>query len=353
MLRLLIVDDSPTARELLAGIFALDPEIQVVGLAHNGKQGVERAQELQPDVITMDIEMPVLNGFQATKQIMTKCPTPTVIVSSNNAVHEQHVAVQAMEAGALTVLRKPWGPGTSRFQKDAHELIATVKAMAEVKVVRHHNRAPTTPPLPLPPLPNSPKSSAARIIGIASSTGGPPALVQVLSRLPSEFPVPILVVQHIAQGFTQGLVEYLDSTVTLPVQLARAGELLQNGRVYLSPDGYHLGTAVDRTACLSTQPPIDGFRPSADFLFESLATVYGPRAVGVIMTGMGHDGVEGLGKLHTAGGRVIAQDEDSCVVFGMPGSAIEAGVVDRVLPVGAIAKELLACVASRELLSDH
>jgi two-component system chemotaxis response regulator CheB len=289
-----------------------------------------------------------MNGFQATKAIMTECPTPTVIVSASTAVHEQETAMKAMQAGALTLLLKPFGLDAPEHPKQAQELIETVKAMADVKVVRHYRREPVAAgkaaPLPLPGV----RGGANGVVAIASSTGGPPALVRVLSQLPANFPAPILVVQHIAQGFTQGLVSYLNSVVTLQVKLAEAKETPQAATVYLAPEDRHLGVARDGTILVSSQKAIDGFRPSATFLFESVASVFGPKTLGVIMTGMGSDGTPGLAKLRAAGGRVIAQDESTCVVFGMPAAAIAAGVVDRVVPLDSIASEIASSISARQ-----
>jgi two-component system chemotaxis response regulator CheB len=349
MIRLLIIDDSATARELLEAIFAADREIRVVGLAKNGKEGVQLAKELKPDVITMDIEMPVMNGFQATKKIMTECPTPTVIVSASTAIHEQETAMKAMQAGALTLLLKPFGPKAPEHPRQARELVATVKAMADVKVVRHYHRESIPSRIKVSEPPSILRGGSDSVVAIASSTGGPPALVRVLSRLPANFPAPILIVQHIAQGFTEGLVSYLNSVVPLHVKLANACESLKPATIYIAPEDRHLGVAMDGTISISSQLPIDGFRPSATFLFESVASVIGPKAVGVIMTGMGSDGVAGLAKLRAAGGRVIAQDEETCVVFGMPAAAIEAGVVDRVIPLDSIALEISSSIGARQV----
>ncbi len=347
MIRLLIIDDSATARELLGAIFGADPEIEVVAMAKNGQQGVALAKELKPDVITMDIEMPVMNGFEATKKIMTECPTPTVIVSASTAVHEAETGMKAMQAGALTLLLKPVGPEAPEHPRQVRELVETVKAMADVKVVRHYARGPVAAPKTRQLTPSLPDRSDS-VVAMASSTGGPPALVRVLSALPKSFPAAILVVQHIAQGFTEGLVSYLNSAVPLQVKLAKAREHLEPGTVYIAPEDRHLGVASDRRIEVSQVPPIDGFRPSATFLFESVAEVFGSAAVGVVMTGMGSDGVAGLKQLHAAGGSVIAQDEQTCVVFGMPGAAADAGVVDRILPLDSIAFEISSCIANRQ-----
>ena len=339
MLRVLIVDDSPTARRLIAAILGADPDIEVVGEASDGEQAVQLTQRLRPDVITMDIHMPSLNGFDATHRIMSSCPTPIVIVSASTLVHEVEWAMKALQAGALTLLLKPPGPEAPEYDRAARELVDTVKSMADVKVVRR--RPPKPAPQPQPqPAPRTPRRRG-QVVAIAASTGGPPAIQQVLSALPRDFACPILLVQHIAPGFTAGLVAWLASTLKLEIKIAEAGEALRPGAVYVAPEDQHLGATEKGRVLLSTADPIDGFRPSATFLFDSVGRAYQRSTIAVIMTGMGSDGVDGLYALRKHGGRVIAQDKDSCVIYGMPAAANEAGVVDVSLPPAQIANELL------------
>ncbi len=297
------------------------------------------ASELRPDVLTMDIHMPILNGLDATEQIMSTCPTPIVIISSTTRIHDVEWAMKALQAGALTLLMKPIGPNVPNFATTAKELIETVKAMAAVKVVGRRNRldaqnksVKTTPPT---------ASRAVRAVAIAASTGGPPALLQVLSCLPVDFPAPILIVQHIADGFTDGFVSWLDVSLPLSVKQAEQTERLQPGVVYVAPENRHLGVKGNGDALLSSEQPIGGFCPSATFLFESVGRVFGRSSIAVILTGMGNDGVAGLDTLRSRGGYVIAQDEDSCVVYGMPGAANQAGVVDVTLPLDQIGAAVL------------
>jgi two-component system chemotaxis response regulator CheB len=250
-----------------------------------------------------------------------------------------------MRAGALTLLLKPPSPGNASFDREVRELISTVKAMAEVKIVRHHYRSPTE--TSTPPVAPSRLRRAARIraVAIAASTGGPPALHKLLSELPRDFPAPILLVQHIGAQFTQGFVTWLDSVVAVSVKLASSGESLRPATVYVAPVQKHLGvTRSGRSIVLSEEPIVAGFRPSASYLFESVAHAFGDAAVGVILTGMGNDGVDGLRKLREAGGLVLAQNQHSCVVYGMPGAAVAEGVVDRTLSLDDIAPTLAALV---------
>ncbi|MGH2787643.1 MAG: chemotaxis-specific protein-glutamate methyltransferase CheB [Actinomycetota bacterium] len=323
-LRVLVVDDSEVARRLLVGIFAADPDLEVIGEAANGEEAYEKATALNPDVITMDLHMPAMNGFQATRKIMEDSPRPIVIVSSDdNAAHVAR-SFEALEAGALTVLRKPNLNGSGADgRRQTEELTSTIKLMAGVTVFRRRKtrRHPPVPP-PITELRNE-----IEIVAIGSSTGGPAALKAVLETLPATLPVPILVAQHLARGFDRGLAEWLDSVTALRVALAVDGKRPVPGEALIAPHGVHLGVTKDRRIRLSDSRPLGGHRPAATFLFDSVARVYGPRSFGVILTGMGDDGTAGLRTLKAAGGCVLAQDEASCVVYGMPGAAVRAGVV--------------------------
>ncbi len=337
MIRVLISDDSPTARTLIAQILSSDPEIQIIGEARDGLEAVKMTESLRPDLVTMDIRMPKMDGFQATKEIMTIAPTPIVIVSASRHTRDIQTTMQALQAGALTVLDKPIGPDSPHFAERAQQLVSTVKAMSQVKVVRHHRVAPR---IEARPRPVRTGTRRARIVAIATSTGGPAALQSVLSELPTDFSVPILVVQHISHGFTLGLAAWLKTVCPLRVKVAEEGEHLAPGTVYIGPEDQHLGVTSRSTIALSTAPPIGGFRPSGTYLFESVAKHFGGSMVAVILTGMGEDGVLGLRAVREAGGQVIAQDEQSSIVFGMPGAAVKAGLVDDVLPLSEIASRL-------------
>jgi two-component system, chemotaxis family, protein-glutamate methylesterase/glutaminase len=349
MIRVLVAEDSASARELLVHILGNDPEIQVVGEAKDGVEAVALTAKLRPDVVTMDLHMPRMDGLEATGEIMTATPTPIVIVTGSTGGREVQASVELLRAGALEILMKPPAPNSPHYSDAVRCLVATVKSMAQVKVVRHWrsslpSRSPKPVPTSLPPKRVSTDAVGARvrIVAVATSTGGPAALQCLLSGLPSDFPIPILVVQHITKGFTGGLVAWLNSVSPLRVKLAEQGEIPVPGTVYVAPDDRHLGISKHGEAALSMAPPIGGFRPSGTFLFESVGQAFGPLAVAVILTGMGEDGVSGLRVIRQTGGRVIAQDEKSCVVFGMSAVAIAAGLADFVLPLDAIASHLVA-----------
>jgi two-component system, chemotaxis family, protein-glutamate methylesterase/glutaminase len=346
VIRVLVVEDSATTRALLVAILKGDSQIQVVGEAKDGVEAVAMTEDLRPDLVTMDVQMPRLNGLEATKEIMITAPTPIIIVTDHARTRQVETSLSALRVGALEVLEKPPSPGSTGFEAAAKALIAAVKAMSQVKVVRHwrHFPAPALPnvvPVPMPP--DASPGVRGRVVAIATSTGGPAALQLLLSELPGEFSVPILIVQHITPGFTAGLASWLNHSCSLHVKIAESGERLLGHTVYIAPDTRHLGVLKD-VAILSDAPPISGFRPSATHLFESVAKTYGASAIGVILTGMGDDGVRGLRAIRQIGGRVIAQDEPTSVVFGMPRAAISAGLPQFVLPIHAIAPQLLALV---------
>jgi two-component system, chemotaxis family, protein-glutamate methylesterase/glutaminase len=339
MIRVVIVEDSATIRSLLSEILESDPEIRVVGLATNGAEAVEMAARLRPDLITMDIHMPVLDGFEATKQIMAETPTPILVVTSSVSGREVQISLDAIKAGALMVVSKPDKPLSPPFEGQRLELLAMVKAMAAVKVVR---RRASTARVERTSAPHQfPAGSRVRLVTIVASTGGPAALQRIFSALPHDFAAPILVVQHIAVGFTSGLADWLDDTCQVRIKVAVHGESLRGGTVYLAPEGRHFGVTLDGRVALTETDPVDGFRPSGTCLFESAARVYGAALLAVILTGMGSDGVEGLKAVKAAGGRVLAQDEASSVVYGMPREAVAAGVSDLVVGLDDLAQCLV------------
>lgn len=339
MIRVVVAEDSETQRALLVGILESDPEIEVVGQARDGAEAVATVLRLKPDVVTMDVHMPVTNGFQATQEIMVRSPTPIVIVSSTTSGEDVELSLNAVKAGALLILAKPDKPGSAAFEQRRREFLTMVKAMSRVKVVRRWATPAISHPTP-PRAEVAAVGGAPRLVAVASSTGGPAALARILAELPADLPVPIVVVQHIAAGFVEGLAAWLGTAGPLRAHVATHGERLLPGTVYLAPDDRHIGVAADGTAVVVDAPPVAGFRPSATFLFDSAARAYGASLLAVILTGMGRDGVDGLKRVKALGGRVIAQDEGSSVVYGMPGEAVRAGVVDAVLNLEEIAQQL-------------
>jgi two-component system chemotaxis response regulator CheB len=335
LIRVVVVEDSPVARDLLVALLQNAGNIQVVGIGSNGEEAVRLTRRLRPDLVTMDVRMPGMDGLEATRRIMRDAPTPIVIVTASPMRSDMDLTFEALRAGALTVVRKPGLADPETCDR----LIQTVRLMADVPVVHHWGRderqplgAPPQEELFAPALPMSADDQQRmQLIGIAASTGGPSALAAVLGPLPADFPLPILVVQHVTPGFTTGLAEWLDGETPLHVRLAGHGDTPQPGTVSLAPDDYHIQLNARGMIELCKEQPYRGLRPSANYMFHSMARFYGPRALGIVLTGMGDDGAEGLEALHQAGGLTLAQNEQSCVVYGMPREAVIRNAVDRVL----------------------
>jgi two-component system chemotaxis response regulator CheB len=330
VIKVLIVDDSSLAREFVKAILATDPEIAVAGEAENGKEAIVKTRELRPDIVIMDIEMPVMGGLEAIEVIMGETPVPILVVTSRG---EADTAYAAISKGALEVLPKsdvdpdtPW------------KFIEKVKVIAKVRVLTHLLGRRK---IRLEASEDADASPFKNIIAIASSTGGPNALNVILPDLPEDFSCPIVIAQHVADGFVAGMVEWLGKITKLRVKVAEEGDLLRPANVYVSPPDRHMVVNYGNRVSFLEKKPRDIYHPSCDALLLSVATVYGAKAIGAILTGMGADGVKGMTKIKEMGGRTIAQDEGSCIVFGMPRKAIEAGCIDRVLPLDRIGKELV------------
>ena len=324
MIKVLVVEDSLVVREFLVHILGSDPSIRIVGTASNGEEAIEAVRRLQPDVVTMDIHMPKLDGLEATRRIMEIHPTPIVIVSGSSDPHDVAMTFRATEAGALAVLRRPAGIGHPDFEATARELVQVVKLMSEVKVVRRWSQARRDATMPRPPASSAGMRhvhapAKIRVVALGASTGGPLVLQTILAGLPKDFPAPVLIVQHMAAGFVQGFVEWLSQSSVLPVQIAAHGEIILPARVYVAPDDFQMKVRHGGKIALSRDAPENGLRPSVSCLFRSVAEVYGGEAVAGLLTGMGRDGAEELKLLREKGAATFAQDKDSSVVHGMPG----------------------------------
>lgn len=337
-IRVLIADDSALARDLLRNILQGDPEIEVIGTAGNGREAVQLTGELKPDLVTMDLEMPVMGGMEAIAEIMSIRAVPILVVSS---VADAQKAYAAVAHGALEVVAKPGFDAAS-----GAEFIARVKLLSKVAVITHIRShfsgngeqvkpaAGTTISAAASPDTKSAASVATaplRLIVVASSTGGTQALAFILKKLPPDFSWPILVAQHIADGFAGGLADWLASISPLPVRLAQEGETITPGTVYISPSESNLAVMARHRLTLIPRLPGEIYHPTCDVLFNSVANFYGPRALGIILTGMGRDGAQGLLKIRQAGGDTLAQDEASSVIFGMNKVAIDLGGAQKVL----------------------
>ncbi len=347
----LVVDDSALMRKLIPQILAKDNSIEVVGTAMDGNFALKKIEELNPRVITLDLEMPGLNGIDTLKAIMRKHRLPVIVVSSHTTAGAS-VTLKALALGAFDFVAKP--QDVSGHMGDvAAELISKIKAAAQSKTIRVH------------PLPDGDRrvvktnrtsvEAPTRLVAIGISTGGPNALQYLLSQLPGDFPGSIVVVQHMPEGFTEMFARRLDECCAISVKEAVSGDLLVAGRALICPGNRHLKVKklpLGEVAVLSDDPRVNGHRPSVDVLFRSVAEEFGPRAVGVLMTGMGDDGAAGLGAVKSAGGMTIAQSEDSCVVFGMPKAAIERGFATRVVPLDALPNTIVAQCGERRAASE-
>ncbi len=330
--RVLVVDDSPLVRDIITMILQEDPEIQVVGQAENGQVAIDLVSALRPDLVTMDIMMPVMDGLTAIQHIMAYQPTPILVVTSSS---EAQVAYKAISNGALEVMQKP---DMSLGPTEWEGFVRRIKLLAQVKVITHvrGRGAASTQVLPLVGQAAAAAGSRGRILAIGASTGGPAALSKLLTGLPPDLPVGVVIVQHIADGFVPGLVSWLKTVTILNVKVAEEGACIEPGTVYIAPSGRHTVVGSGGRLHLLDSPPVDSQRPAVDVLFEAIQQQYGRNAIAVLLTGMGRDGARGLKAIRDAGGRTIAQDEASCVVYGMPRAAVELGAAEQVLPLSEI-----------------
>ncbi|MBF0162727.1 MAG: chemotaxis-specific protein-glutamate methyltransferase CheB [Magnetococcales bacterium] len=345
MIRVLIVDDSPIARLVLTKMVNASADMEVVGCAVDGEDALSMIPRLQPQVICTDLHMPKMDGLRLTREVMVRHPLPILVVSiSVHQNSDDNNIFELLEAGAIDVFPKPRGGLECAGEALTQELATKIRILSGVVPIRRHRAGSK----PLPPLSASPTvqrrlgggSLAPALVAIGASTGGPQALMTIFSALPAKFPVPILCIQHISHGFLEEMVSWLNHHTPLQVRVAERGEQPSAGCIYFPPEDKHL--AVDDGGCfvLEAGSPGDTHRPAVDRTFFSVAKVYQGRGVGVLLTGMGRDGADGLLAISQAQGATIAQDEESCVVFGMPKQAIDLGAVEKVLPITGIAREL-------------
>lgn len=326
MIRVLIVDDSALMRRIIYDILKSDKEIEVVGRASNGIIAIDKIKSLKPDVVTMDIEMPEMDGITALKRIMQDCPVPVVILSSHSEYGSKQ-ALEAMALGAVDFIVKPEGGFLPDIGKISETIIKKVKAAAAAKTIRFepgrriaHSFSPTT----------------RKVIVIASSTGGPQTIEALLTELPKNIPVGILIVQHMPPNFTASFAQRLNTICNIEVKEAKEGDIVSEGCALIAPGGYHMEVCVEETIVrvkLNQEPPELGVRPCANRLFRSAAAIYRDKAIGVVLTGMGNDGKEGCEEIKKYNGTVIAEAEESCIIFGMPKSVIEANLADEIVRI--------------------
>ena len=338
MIKVLVVDDSPLIQELMINILNSDNDIQVIGVVGSGEKAIRFLENTKPDIITMDINMPGMNGFEATRRIMETNPTPIIVITALFNCKHVDTSFQAMKAGALSVMEKPVIETEKEFKRTSQELINMVKIMSEVKVVR---RKPSSKDINVKPL-NKVKSTLSniKIAAIGVSTGGPPVLQTIFSKIPEHIRIPILVVQHMAPGFINELVGWLSQTTKQPIHVACQGEKALPGHIYFAPDGFHMGIRSNGQIFLSNTEKENNLKPAISYLFRSIANYYGKDSLNILLTGMGSDGARELKVLKDKGAITIAQDKETSVVYGMPGEAVKLNAATYVLSPEKIAELL-------------
>ena len=347
----LVVDDSPLMQRIITSLLESDPRIRVVSTAADGYEAVKKVRAIRPDVVTLDIEMPRMDGLEALQQIMQRAPTPVVMLTG---VKEASAAVRALELGAVEFVAKPSGTISIDLYKVRDELISKVKLATLVNINRMMAKTGPLGPLATSPRRSPPtggKEGGPWMLAIGASTGGPRALGKLLSRLPADLPASVLIVQHMPAGFTGSFAQRLDQRSPLHVEEARDGQAVTIGSAYVAPGGIHMVVTGEHgrpTIRLQDTPPVNCVRPSADVLMGSVARLNGACSMGVLLTGMGSDGAEGLAQIKAAGGLTLAQDRESSIIFGMPRAAIERGVVDGVLSLSKIPRAIVTAMQTTQ-----
>jgi two-component system chemotaxis response regulator CheB len=351
--RVLVVDDSALMRKLIPEILATDKSIQVVGTAMDGNFGLKKIEELKPQVVTLDLEMPGMSGLDMLKEIMRRHQLPVIVVSSHST-QGASVTLKALSMGAFDFVAKPTDVSLC-MPEIAAELIAKIKAAAQSRGFVGHPAETTLPPADKLKNALDPQNKPSRVVAIGVSTGGPHALHYMLPQLPKEFPGTLLIVQHMPEGFTEMFARRLDEVCAISVKEAQSGDLLLAGRALICPGSRHMKVKrlpLADVAVLTDEPPVNGHRPSVDVLFKSVAREFGVRSAAVLMTGMGEDGAAGMGHVKAAGGTTIAQDEQSCVVFGMPKAAVEHNFAMRIVPLEGLAHAIMSQCAQEPRPAD-
>jgi two-component system, chemotaxis family, protein-glutamate methylesterase/glutaminase len=344
MIRTLVVDDSFFMRKLISDMLNSDPSIEVIGTAKEGIEAIKKVKKEKPDVVTLDVLMPGLDGLATLKRIMAESPTPVIMLSAFTKKGAD-ITLDCLHAGAVSFILKPSGELSLDIDKiremlleeiktSAYANVKKIKALPEKKPIQHLN-----------------KPCKEKIVVIGASTGGPRSLELLMSSIPASFSFPILIVQHMPAMFTQSLAQHLNKNCVFPVKEAKAGDVIQEKNAYVAPGDFHLTIKTKKTMgktkqiiSLNKNPPVNGSRPSIDVTMQSVANTYGENTIGVILTGMGKDGVIGMKAIKEHGGKTIAQDEESCLIFGMPKVVIENGYADNVLSLSDISEGIVGCL---------
>ncbi|WP_376960003.1 chemotaxis-specific protein-glutamate methyltransferase CheB [Azospirillum sp. A26] len=370
-IRVLVVEDSPVIQQLLSHVISADPRLEVAGIASSGEQALRMIERTAPDVVSLDIRLPGIDGFEVTSRIMRQTPLPIVVVASD--VRDLDIPMRALQAGALAVVEKPGSMARADYQTVAHHLCTQLVIMSQVKVIRHRitargAKAATGMAAEAAPdgrladgrladgrLPDEAVAADGRLrrfraVGLVASTGGPAALAKILRDLPADFPLPVFVVQHMGAPFMAGFANWLGTVSALPVRLGEAGLTPRPGTVYVAPGDRHL--LVDgATLRLTADPMVCGQRPSGEVLFQSMARAYGASGIGVLLTGMGEDGARGLVDMRTAGAYTIAEHASTAVIHSMPGTAVRLGGAVEELPLDRVAGRLLQLTSDDKMAS--
>ncbi|AZR74219.1 chemotaxis response regulator protein-glutamate methylesterase [Anoxybacter fermentans] len=339
LIRVLIADDSAFMRRVISDLINSDPELQVIATARNGVEALELIKKLDPDVVTLDIEMPKLNGFETLKEIMRISPKPVVMIS-HLTQEGATTTLNCLEAGAMDFIPKPSGSISLDFAQVAKDLTEKIKmAYYNFKPAKVTLRSKSHRTI----IPTSSFSGVRKdmVVAIGTSSGGPRALKEIIPLLPANFPAGIVIVQHMPPGFTRSLAERLNNESKIRVKEAEEGDRIEPGLALLAPGNYHLEIEAGGIVRLNQKPPLWGVRPCVDYMMETIAPLYGERVIGVILTGMGRDGANGMAAIKHYGGQTIAQDEETCLVYGMPRAVIERGLADYILPLHQIPHKIV------------
>ncbi|MEO0456601.1 MAG: chemotaxis-specific protein-glutamate methyltransferase CheB [Cyanobacteria bacterium P01_A01_bin.114] len=347
-IRVLLVEDSPIALVVLKKILEASPQIEVVGTARTGVEALAMIPNVEPQVICTDLHMPHMDGLTLTIEVMAQYPCPILVVSSSVQEDDPNNVFQLLAAGAVDVFPKPRNGLTPLDRLLSRELIDKILILSGVKVFKK-KRALLASKSPRSGAPTYPHHHRPKIIAVGASTGGPQALQKLFTKLPRDCP-PVVCVQHISMGFLQGLIDWLTKTCNLSIEIAQPGQPAHPGHIYFPPENHHLTFDRNRQFVYLDLPPVDGHCPSVTVTFDSIAHAYGRHAVGILLTGMGKDGAVGLKSIKQAGGLTIAQNESTCVVFGMPKVAIELGAARQVLAIDEIAQTLIDCLCQPPVL---
>jgi two-component system chemotaxis response regulator CheB len=343
--RVLVVEDSLVVRILLTHIIARDPRLELAGAVESGEAALAAIETVRPDVISMDIRLPGIDGLETTRRIMASRPTPIVVIADSVEDSSLKISMNALRAGALSVVEKPVATTNDGYEAVAGQICTQLRIMAAVPVIRRRpigaewsaRKSASAPELPL----LSEPGAAPSVLAVAASTGGPPALAKVIGGLAADFPLPVLLVQHMGAAFMDGFASWLDGVVPLAVNVARDGQTMQPGHVYVAPGDRHLELGASGMLRVSDAAPVGGQRPAATVLFRSVARQAGAQGIGVLLTGMGEDGAQGLLDMRKAGAATVAEHESSAVVYGMPAAAVRLNAAARVLPVDQVAPHLV------------